>query len=160
MNTSKHDWNERLEADLAAIRDAISADQFEEATKMLRGVPLNCSPGSTHAQEIGDLFMELGFPAMAGRYWYLSENKTDRMIAACQEFEDSLCNSPILIIEALGWRSNPSPSAKARLDELHRQAKDFRQEYQYDVKPSKGLGDRVALLGCAILGFVRMFIFI
>ena len=160
MDRSKHDWNQRLEADLAAIRKAISAGQFEEATKMLRGVCLNCPPGSTHAQEVGDLFMELGFPTMAGRYWYLLEDKTDRMIAACQEFENSLCNSPTLIAQALGWHSNPSPTVKARLEELHRRAKDFRREYQYDVKPPKGLRDRVGLLGCAIVGFIIMFIFI
>jgi hypothetical protein len=160
MTKSQNDWNQRLEADLAAIRAAISAGQTEEATKMLRGVSLNCKPGSTHSQEVGDLFMELGFPAMAGRFWYPLENKTDRMVAACNEFEDSLCYCPTLIIEALGWHPNPSPFVKARLVELHQQAKDFQREYLYDMKPPKGLRDRVALLGCAIVGFVLMFVFI
>jgi hypothetical protein len=31
---------------------------------------------------------------MAGRYWYLEENKTPEMVKACIEFEKSMGNDP------------------------------------------------------------------
>lgn len=31
---------------------------------------------------------------MAGRYWYLEENKTSEMVKACNEFEKSMGNDP------------------------------------------------------------------
>ncbi len=151
---------QRLEADLAAIRAAIANGQVEEATRKMLAVALNVPPGTRLSQEIGDLYLELGFPEMAGRYWYLIESKSDQMIAACEEFEHSLGNTPTLIIHALGCPANPSPFVRARLAELHQQAQDFRREYQYYVEPERGLRDRVALLGCAIVGAIVMFIFI
>jgi hypothetical protein len=150
----------KLETDLAAIRAAIANGEVDEATWRMRGIALNISPGTRLSKEIGDLFWELGFPTMAGRYWYLIENKSDQMIAACAEFEHSLGNTPTLIADALGWTANPSPFAKERLDELRRQASDFRREYLYDVIPRRGIRGRVALLGCSIVGFIIMFIFI
>ena len=151
---------QRLEADLAAIRAAIANGQVEEAARKMCAIALNIPPGARLSKEIGDLYWELGFPAMAGRYWYLVDSKSDQMIAACEEFEHSLGNTPTLIIHALGYPANPSPFAKARVVELHRQAQDFRRESQYAVKPARGLRDRLALLGCAIVGSIVMFIFI
>jgi hypothetical protein len=149
---------QRLEADLAAIRIAIANGQAEDAARKMGAISLNISPGNRLAREIGDLYLELGFPAMAGRYWYLVESKSDQMIAACKEFEHSLGNTPTLILDALGSPANPSATVKARLVELHRRARDFRREFQYDVKPARGLRDRLALLGCAIVCFILMFI--
>jgi hypothetical protein len=40
---------------------------------------------------------------MAGRYWYLEENRTDEMAAACAEFERSCGNDPLEIAKALKY---------------------------------------------------------
>ena len=127
---------------------------------MIAGVSLNTSPGSEFSKEIGGLYMELGFPAMAGRYWYLLDGKSDQMLAACGEFELSLGGNPVLISHAIGWAQNPSPNVKAKLQELHEKARAFQREHQYAGKPQGGWRDRVALLGCGLVGFVLMFIFI
>ncbi len=161
MAASGNESDRRLEADLAEIRKAISHGQTEEATKRLLGVSYNCVPGTTHSQEVGDLFMELGFAAMAGRYWYLLENKTDRMTAVCQEFEHSLGDDPGLIAQCFFRPLLSSPFAITKLEDLWARAKDLRQEYKYDVKPpARGLRDTLGLLGCGIVAFVVMFVFI
>ena len=150
----------RLEADLAAITNAISAGQLEDAKRILIGIPLHVSPGSEFSQQIGDLYLELGLTAMAGRYWYLLEDKSDRMVVACEEFERSLGGNPCLISDAMGWCPELSPYAKARLTELREKAKCFRREYGYEVRPARGWRDRACLLGCAIVSFIVMFIFV
>lgn len=154
------DMIQRLETDLASIRNMIAAGQLEEAKRMISGVSLNASPGSEFSREIGDLYLELGLPAMAGRYWYLLDEKSDQMLAACGEFERSLGGNPDLISHAIGWVHNPPPNVKAKIQEVHEKARAFRREYQYAVKPQSGWRDRVALLGCGLVGFVLMFIFI
>ena len=150
----------RLDTDLAAIGAAIEAGQLEDAKRMLLGVSLNVFPGGKSSQQIGDLYLELGFPAMAGRYWYLLDEKSDRMVMACEEFERSLGDNPRLISEAMGWSPGLSPHAKAKLAELHARTRDLCREYRYDIKPQKGWRDRVALLGCAVVGFIVMFVFV
>jgi hypothetical protein len=150
----------RLEADLAAITQAIDAGQLEDAKRILVGIPQHVSLGSKFSQQIGDLYLELGFPAMAGRYWYLLEDKSDRMITACEEFERSLGYNPCLISEAMGWCPDLSPYANARLTELRQKAESYRRQYGYAGKPRGGWRDRACLLGCALMSFVFVFVFV
>jgi hypothetical protein len=85
------------------------------------------------------------------------------MLAACKEFEHSLGNSPGFIADAIAyaWHAPLSAGAGAKLKELSLQARQFRREYRYDVKPRKRtLGDGAALLGCGMLGFVVMSVFV
>lgn len=151
-------FEEKLETNLAVIRRAITEGRREEAAANISGISLNASPGSKFAKEIGVLYLELGFSAMAGRYWYLIENKSDEMVAACEEFERSLGNNPVLIRGALGWLPEWSSYAKERIEELNGRAKAFRREHQYNLKPARGLGDRIALVGCGLVGFVALFV--
>jgi hypothetical protein len=150
-------FEDKMEAELAAIRSVLSEGRLEEAKVIVSSIALNASPGTRLSQEIGDLYLELGFPAMAGRYWYLMEDKSHEMAAACEEFERSLGNNPVLIREALGWLPEWSPYAKERIEELDGRAKAFRREHQYNLKPARGLGDRIALVGCGLVGFVVLF---
>jgi hypothetical protein len=154
------DVRQRLKTDLAAIRTAIAAGRLEEAKRMIAAVPLNAPPSSELSREIGGLYLDLGFPVMAGRYWYLLEDKSDQMIAACDEFERSLGANPVLISKVFGWVRNVSPHAKAKLLDIHNKAMALRREHQYEWKPQRGWRDRVALVGCALVGFVVMFIFV
>ncbi|MCC6126137.1 MAG: hypothetical protein IT426_14340 [Pirellulales bacterium] len=145
---------------LAEIRNDISLGKYDEATNKLGAISFRCPSGSTHSNEIGNLYWELGFPAMAGRYWYLFENKTVQMLAACDEFQRSLGNNPVLIVESLGWPADPSPDVKAKLEELHGRARDFRKKYSWKIEATKGIRDRFALLGCGIIATIILFIFI
>jgi hypothetical protein len=159
-NRRREAFEQKREADLAAVRTAIAATDFEEAKRLLGAVSLNTLPASRFSKEIGDLYFELGFEAMAGRYWYLVEQKSDVMIAACDAFEHSLGEDPCLLGRSLGWDLDPSPYAKAKLEELNRKAAEFRREYQYPPGEPSWLGDRVALIGCAIVGFIFMSVFL
>ena len=159
------DPRERLETDLAAIRAAIAAGQLEEARTMIAGVALNAPSHSEWSKQIGELYLELGFPCMAGRYWYLLQDQSDQMIDACKEFERSLANNPVLILNAIGWVENPdwvenpSPHAKATMLDVHNKATVLRQKYQYPCGPGTKWGNRLVLLGCGLVGFMLLFIF-
>lgn len=150
----------RLEADLAAIKSAIAAGQLDDAKRILAGVSLNALPGSEFSRQIGDYYFELGYPAMAGRYWYLLEDKSDRMVCACEEFEHTLGDNPCLIHDTIPWFPGSSTYAATALAELHNQAEAFRREHRYDVRPQRGWRDRCCLLGCAIISFIVLFVFI
>jgi hypothetical protein len=152
----------RLETDLNAVRSAIASGQRENAEEMLAGIALNTTPAGQFSREIGDLYGELGFPAMAGRYWYLLDDKSDEMLAACKEFERSLGNNPVLIIEACGY-PGALPHAKEMskgVDELHEKATEFDRKYRYDVRLRTGWRDRIAGLGCAVVACVLIYIFV
>jgi hypothetical protein len=152
-------FDERREADLAAIRSAIANGNLDEARRLLRAVSLNFRTTSKFSREVGQLYFDLGFPAMAGRYWYLIEPKSAEMITACAAFEHSLGDNPFKLMEQLAWAPEASPEEKARLTELGRAARDFRQEFQYPQESPSRLKDRVALVGCAIVAFAVLFIF-
>jgi hypothetical protein len=151
------------EAELVSIRSLISEGRTEEAKEKLLSLFLTFPPSDESPKEIGDLYWELGFHAMAGRYWYLIENPTEQMMTACKEFEHSLGDNPILIVEALdSWsRYHPlSPYIKSRLEELKRNAADFHKRFPPNWEKSSGLLDRIALLGCGVVGFILLFIFV
>lgn len=151
---------ERLEALLAAITTAIAAGKLDDAKQMSVAIPQYVSPGCEMSQQIGDLYLELGLTAMAGRYWYLLEDKSDQMVIACEEFERSLGHNPRLILEAMGWCRERSPYAKARTTELLKQAYRIRREHQHETRPARGWRDRAFLLGCAVVSFAIMFVFV
>jgi len=53
--------------------------------------------------KLAEIYHKLQLPEMAGRYWYLEENKTEEMKAACLIFEKSCRNH---LREALKFRGN------------------------------------------------------
>ncbi|MDF2613806.1 MAG: hypothetical protein K0S71_1592 [Clostridia bacterium] len=55
---------------------------------------------------LGDIYWELRYPAMAGRFWYLEEHKTQNMISACKIFEKECGNHPYLILKSIKFRGN------------------------------------------------------
>jgi hypothetical protein len=151
---------ERLEALLAAIGTAIAAGTLDDAKQLSVAIPQYVSPGGELSQQIGDLYLELGLTVMAGRYWYLLEDKSDQMVIACEEFERSLGHNPRLILEAMGWCRERSPYARASLTELVEQSIRIRREHQHETRPPRGLQDRAFLLGCAVVSLAIMFVFV
>ena len=57
-------------------------------------------------KKLGDIYYELKYPAMAGRYWYLEKSKTPEMVKACIEFEKSMGNDPNNIARALKYKGD------------------------------------------------------
>jgi len=155
MTQPRKELEDRIEAVLAGIRKAIGDGDVEEAKRRIRGIPILVSPGSRFAREIGDLYWELGFPAMAGRYWYLLEEKTEQMLSACQEFERSRGHNPWAIFTELGG-PNLSPYAKATIDRLRKETQELQREFRYDRLRLPRWKDRIALVGCALVATVFM----
>jgi hypothetical protein len=152
------DRNERIDSDLSHIRSVFFEGLIDEATQKLAVVSSAFPPGSPHSKEIGDLFWELNFPAMAGRYWYFLNDKSDRMRSACIEFERSLGNNPILIYES--FLKSPvvsSSEVESKLKELKNRAIELYDQIKNPLRKSRG--DRLALLGCGILTFMFLFVF-
>lgn len=46
---------------------------------------------------LGDIYWELKYPAMAGRFWYLVEHKTPNMISAFIVFDDAWLRGSYLL---------------------------------------------------------------
>jgi hypothetical protein len=162
---SKEEREQKVRAELSAIRSTIANGQIEEATKRLGGLSFEISPGSILAKEVGDLYWELGFPAMAGLYWYFLDEKSDEMLSACDEFQRSVGNNPIRILDAIGWPEEPSPEepspeVKSKLEDLQGRARDFRRQYRRDTGISYNIRDRIALLGCGVVAFLLITVFV
>jgi hypothetical protein len=57
-------------------------------------------------KKLGDIYFELKYPSMAGRYWYLEENKTPEMVKACNDFEKCMGNDPKSIARTLKFKGD------------------------------------------------------
>lgn len=70
---------------------------------------------------LAEVYHQLQFPAMAGRYWYLEEHQTPDMRSAVAAFELSCGGDPLLTLSALKFRGDPQrlpDYAKERLESL------------------------------------------
>jgi hypothetical protein len=162
---SKEELEQRLEADLTMVRDAIAANRIEEAKSKLAGITISCLPGSKCSQDIGNLYYDLGCPILAGLNWYLLENKNQQMQDTCESFEHSLGDNPLFmdIFFCGSHLATQSPSAKAKLNEIRRKYNALQQESQYRRKTPRGIWiwmNRLGLLGCGIIATIALFIFI
>jgi 2-polyprenyl-3-methyl-5-hydroxy-6-metoxy-1,4-benzoquinol methylase len=87
---------------------------------------------------LGAIYSKLQFPAMAGRYWYLEEKKTEVMEAACAEFEKSCGNETLQILLSIKFRGSidkiDSKFAKEKLLALQNECKQ-----RYSFYPEFGL---------------------
>jgi hypothetical protein len=126
----------------------------DEVKQRLLSVGLNaprCRPDAETCRRIGEAFWAAGFPAMAGRYWYLLDDATDKTRSARQEFERSCGNNPFLMhfdLELTG----PGGSGP-RMTEIRQRARDLKNDLGIEIKQGRRIQDRAALVGCAIFAF-------
>ncbi|MFC0187145.1 DUF6584 family protein [Fictibacillus aquaticus] len=83
-------------------------------------------------RKLGDIYYQLQDPAMAGRYWYLEEEKTPEMTAACEKFERAHGQDPKYMLRALKYNGN------------HKKIDDLRNEAGEENTPA----DWLFLIGC------------
>ncbi len=146
-----------LQADLDEAYRLANDGKVEEAILKLAIITLDVRPSHDLARSIGNLYWSLDYKAMAGRYWYLLDNKTEEMLTACEEFERAHGNSPELILNAVGDYPPDSPELKA----VFENAKTFRACYRPHSKPSDpGFVVKYAgLSGCGVIILALMMIF-
>lgn len=77
---------------LKRVEEDIKNNDLGKARDRLHGL-ISTFPNELELRKkLGDIYFELKYPAMAGRYWYLEKHKTPKMVKACIEFENSLGN--------------------------------------------------------------------
>lgn len=153
-----------IEQTLERIDRDIASGDHGKARDRLHGLIATYPDDLTLRRKLGDVYWKLQYPAMAGRYWYLEEDKSSTMVAACQAFEHSCGKDPLQILLALKFRGDVESIrdtlAGRTLLQLHAEARskhryyvDFRKRgaERYDQATSvEGLTDRVLKAGCIV----------
>jgi len=116
------------EQTIKAIQSDIDQGNLGRARDRLHGL-ISSYPNDLELRvQLADIYSRLQHPAMAGRYWYLEENKTEKMIAAVTEFERSCGKDPLQILLALKFQGSLDainyPFAKERLLSIQQECKD------------------------------------
>lgn len=97
---------EKISKTLKRIEEDIQNDDLGKARDRLHGL-ISAFPNEIELRKkLGDIYFELKYPAMAGRYWYLEKNKTPIMVQACMEFEKSMGNDIDNIARALKYKGD------------------------------------------------------
>ena len=101
---------------LKKVEEDIKNDNLGKARDRLHGL-ISTFPNKLELRKkLGDIYFELKYPAMAGRYWYLVENKSAKMIKACNEFEKSMGNDPNNIVRALKYKGDKDMLTRLELE--------------------------------------------
>jgi hypothetical protein len=91
---------------LIKIEEDIENNDLGKARDRLHGLISTYPDELEFRKRLGDIYFELKYPSMAGRFWYLEENKTLEMIKACNEFEKSMGNDPYRIARVLKYKGD------------------------------------------------------
>lgn len=156
---------ELLEADLTAVEDYIAAGKLDDAKPLLDRVEANwhrvihrkTADPSGLLRRIGAAYWALGYPAVAGRYWYLLDESSPQMDEARKEFERSYGDNPARLYEYVAT-APISLRKQPHVEATQNRLRDAREELLIDI-PSGRRGDRIALVGCALVAFVFLFVF-
>jgi hypothetical protein len=94
------------ERTLARIERDLAEGDLGQARDRLHGLIVTYPDDLTLREKLGDVYWRLQYPAMAGRYWYLEEEKSPDMVRACAAFVGACGNDPVQMLLALKFRGN------------------------------------------------------
>lgn len=94
------------EETLCRIQADIAASDLGKARDRLHGLIATYPDDLALRLRLGQVYWELQYPAMAGRYWYLEEHKTPAMAQACRSFERSCGDDPAKLLLAVKFRGD------------------------------------------------------
>lgn len=156
-----------VEQTLENVEQDIAAKNYGKARDRLNGLIGAYPENLALRRQLGEIYWQLQYPAMAGRYWYLEEDKSPEMINACKTFEHSCGNNSYQILRSLKFQGDPqnidSVYAKNTLQALQAQVQD---EYGYTVDfPQRGvekeprtqvtkINENTLLVGCSVVALV------
>jgi hypothetical protein len=159
---------------LERVEQDIAGGDYGKARDRLHGLIVTYPNSLALRQKLGDIYWQLQYPAMAGRYWYLEEDKSPNMMAARKIFEDSCGHNPLQIVHALKFKGNleslDSELAQNKLLTLQAQVKnkygyhvDFQQQSAESNRrsPRSRLSGKMLAIGCGVvmvLGLALMII--
>jgi hypothetical protein len=158
--------NERT---LSRIDAEIAAGDLGKARDRLHGLIATYPNALELRLKLGDVYWQLKYPAMAGRYWYLAEEKTPAMTEACRAFEKSCGNDPLQMLLALKFRGEfetiRDTSAGRSLLALQKQVNDQRRQRielgrrgreKYGESRFSGAGGKLLLAGCSVGALIAL----
>jgi hypothetical protein len=162
----KEETLSRIEADIAAC-------DLGKARDRLHGLIASYPDDHALRLRLGQVYWELQYPAMAGRYWYLEEDKTPTMLRACEAFERSCGDDPVKVLLAIKFRGDidrvRETFAGRTLLELQQRAEDShgyiiefgrtgRERYRYTRW--SGLRGKLILVGFVVATLVALLLMV
>jgi hypothetical protein len=163
-----------LQQSLNRVQKDIDNGDLGKARDRLHGLIATYPDHLELRKQLGDIYEQLQMPGMAGRYWYLEEEKDEKIVRACQQFEEQFKNDPALILFALKFKGEREPIKETYagriLLELHQKARekhpwyeDFRnrgsQKYHHSPYNSEKHKTRNTIIKWALLGVVVLLVF-
>ncbi len=123
-----------LDRTLQQVEVDIRAGDLGKARDRLHGLIVSYPDNLALRQQLAQVYWQLNFPEMAGRYWYLVEDKSEEMLQACRRFEAQFRNDPALMLFAIKFKGDMEAIrdtyAGRLLANLHRQAREKYSWYE------------------------------
>jgi len=94
------------EKTLNRIEGDIASGDYGKARDRLHGLIATYPDALALRRRLGNVYGQLQYPAMAGRYWYLEGDRSQEMEAACRAFEEACGDDPVQMLLALKFRGD------------------------------------------------------
>lgn len=153
-----------IESTLEKVELDIAAGDLGLARERLHGLIASYPYQLDLRERLAEVYWQLQYPAMAGRYWYLANDDLPHRRQACARFEAVCGQDPLQILQALKFRGSleevSDPYARQKLQELQQQVKmRYNQEFEftrrgrpnYRTVPGGFRYGRLILAGCLII---------
>ena len=159
------------EETLNRIEAEITSGDLGKARDRLHGLLGTYPDDLALRRRLGDVYWQLQYPAMAGRYWYLEEDRTPDMARACAAFERTCGHDAAQILMALKFNGDVAVLGDTfagrtllALQERVRQehgyqivfGKQGRERYRYRHTDRAQSGGRWPLIGCLVATLVAV----
>ncbi len=108
---------------LARVENDLTRGDLGKARDRMHGLVAQYPDDISLRAKLAEIYARLHYPQMAGRYWYLEQEKTSAMREACLVFERSCGGDPLPILLALKFRGDPATLTaypRGRLEDLQR----------------------------------------
>ena len=147
------------ELTLKKVEDDIAKGNLGKARDRLHGLISTYPNVLSLRNKLGQVYSMPKYPSMAGRYWYLEEEKSNEMKEACEIFEKEFSKYPLSIWQALKFRGDvneiDSDYTQEKLKYLQDKIKKFYCKETDKYIPVSIIKDKIAKCGCiGIIVFV------
>ncbi len=158
-----------IESTLQKVKEDIAAGDLGLARDRLHGL-ISTYPNRLDLRpRLGEVYWQLQFPAMAGRYWYLAEDRAPDKEEAIGRFESACGEDPRAILHALKFRGDLDSLddlyAREKLLDLQDQVAE-KHGYRLDFKrrgseryvstPRLDRERRMVYLGCSLVATLAL----
>ncbi|MDV7767524.1 DNA helicase [Peribacillus sp. CSMR9] len=129
------------------IEEDIEKNDLGKARDRLHGLISTFPNELDLRRKLGDIYIALKYPSMAGRYWYLEKNKSPEMVKACIQFEKSMGNDPIRIGRAIKFKGDSEVLKRLQLDQVISPIQNKVKENLLE-EPEDPFKDKLVIFGC------------